>query len=305
MLFLVNYQAGQRKAYRLFIKKILPELRDKKIPFSLQISHSHQQSLSIAREAIERKENIIAVCGGDGTLNSILSPLIGSKTKLAVLPFGSANDFAVASLAISRSPIKAFKRLLEGKSRFVDVGQIKLDGEKKKYFLNVFGLGIDAAIAQSICSSKFLYRCPIKEVRYGLPLISKLVTYQGIRTSVWANDELVFRGKAFFLTALNGKREGAYFWLNRRGEIDDGLLEIVVIENMPEYQRFFYLAKIIARKMDQLSLFHHFQSDHFRIEIEQKNSSSSFYAQTDGELIVLSKRNIRLSILPKAIQIIS
>src|SRR3974377_679486 len=57
-------------------------------------AESREEALLLARDAIAGGARIIVVAGGDGTINSILPAVAGTGATLAVIPTGSANDFA-------------------------------------------------------------------------------------------------------------------------------------------------------------------------------------------------------------------
>ncbi len=81
-------------------------------------------------------ERILCI-GGDGTLNEVVSGLLGGnhKVKLGYIPTGSTNDFA-NSLVLPKNIIKASKATLYGEEQKVDVGKFN-----SRYFSYVASFG--------------------------------------------------------------------------------------------------------------------------------------------------------------------
>ncbi|MFC4588143.1 diacylglycerol/lipid kinase family protein [Sphaerisporangium corydalis] len=117
--------------------------------------------------------DIIAVLGGDGTINEAVNGMIGGegpRPALIVIPGGSANVFA-RSLGLPNDPVEAtgavLEALREGRSRPVNLGQAIWDdpmagGEgpervpgasgpsNSRYFTFCAGLGYDAEVVRAV-----------------------------------------------------------------------------------------------------------------------------------------------------------
>src|SRR5947207_2231860 len=65
-----------------------------------------------AREAAQDGVDVVAVLGGDGTVNEVANGIACSQTALAVIPGGLANVLARA-LGIPNDPVEATGQLLE------------------------------------------------------------------------------------------------------------------------------------------------------------------------------------------------
>jgi diacylglycerol kinase (ATP) len=97
-----------------------------------------------AREAVEAGAAIVAVSGGDGTVRSVASALVGGSTPMAILPAGTGNLLARA-LGISHTDRdEAVSNLDTGSHRHVDVLEavlVRPDGTRSTEF-SLVGLGI-------------------------------------------------------------------------------------------------------------------------------------------------------------------
>ena len=82
----------------------------------------------------------IAVAGGDGTVESVASNLVGTRFPLGVIPAGTFNNFA-RSLGLPLDPIEACHVILAGNARPTDVGFAN-----GKPFFECLGSGLDAAL---------------------------------------------------------------------------------------------------------------------------------------------------------------
>lgn len=65
------------------------------IKWDVLILKKSGDALSFVKELIERKEQVIAVYGGDGTVMEVMSALLGTAIPLVIIPGGTANVMAV------------------------------------------------------------------------------------------------------------------------------------------------------------------------------------------------------------------
>lgn len=90
--------------------------------------------------------DMVAVAGGDGTVNEVVNGLAGSTVPLGVIPLGTANVLA-KELGVARSVAAAIAALKSGVSKPVNLGC--MDG---RYFLLMAGAGFDAEVVHSLNS---------------------------------------------------------------------------------------------------------------------------------------------------------
>jgi len=90
-----------------------------------------------AREACERKFDLVVACGGDGTLNEVISGLAEQeyRPKLGLIPVGTTNDFARA-IGVNVSIMEAADVITKGNTVPLDIGRVN-----DKYFVNILAAG--------------------------------------------------------------------------------------------------------------------------------------------------------------------
>jgi diacylglycerol kinase family enzyme len=80
--------------------------------------------------------NVAVAAGGDGTINTVVSHIHGTATKLGVLPLGTLNHFAGA-LGIAANLDEAVDTVIAGHTRRVDIGTVN-----NHVFINNSSIGV-------------------------------------------------------------------------------------------------------------------------------------------------------------------
>jgi diacylglycerol kinase family enzyme len=145
VLLLVNTSASSVTARaRVVIGKALSADHRVTVAETIRRGHARRLAQGAAAEGVE----VVAVLGGDGTLNEAANGLAGTQTALAVLPGGSTNVFA-RTIGLPNDPVEATGLLLAGLARraFRRVGLGSVNG---RYFLFHVGMGFDAAVVQQV-----------------------------------------------------------------------------------------------------------------------------------------------------------
>ncbi len=120
---------------------IFTKLRTHFNTVSLMNSNSPAHGYEITRQALGQFD-IIAAFGGDGTINTVASALVGTNKTLGILPGGSGNGLA-RNLEIPLSWRRALDVLIWGKDVYIDAGKIN-----DRFFFNVAGIGLDGLISK-------------------------------------------------------------------------------------------------------------------------------------------------------------
>jgi len=172
----------------------------------------------IATKAVARGVSTVVAWGGDGTVNEVASALAFTASRMAIVPVGSGNGLA-RHLAIPLNPERALDVALGSHDTVIDVGE--LDGRR---FVNVAGLGIDAAIAHCFAADG-LRRRGLR--RYAELTMTEVFAYRSQDCTIEANGEAL-RVRPLLLTLANGSQFGNGAFVARSARTDDGLLDLVI-----------------------------------------------------------------------------
>ena len=86
------------------------------------VTASNEES-SRKLEAHGRDADLIVIGGGDGTISKAVPKLLELERPFAVLPLGTANDFA-RTIGLPPDPLQAAKVALSGREHRIDVGMV-------------------------------------------------------------------------------------------------------------------------------------------------------------------------------------
>ena len=88
------------------------------------------------RAIAKRGDSLVIVGGGDGTIGAAASALVGTETRLGILPLGTLNHFA-RDLEIPLDLDEAAKLIAEGREKSVDVAEMS-----GRIFINNSAIGL-------------------------------------------------------------------------------------------------------------------------------------------------------------------
>jgi diacylglycerol kinase family enzyme len=145
VLLIVNTAASSvTLRSRVVIQKALAADHDLEVAETSRRGHAERLAHSAALDGTD----VVAVMGGDGTLNEAANGIIGSQTALFPLPGGSTNVFA-QTIGVESQPIDATAQLLAalGRRSFRRIGVGNVEGRR---FLFHVGLGFDAAVVAQV-----------------------------------------------------------------------------------------------------------------------------------------------------------
>ena len=171
--------------------------------------------------------DLVIAAGGDGTLNEVVHGLMDlsqvARPVLGIVALGTANDFATGS-GIPPDPEQALDLCMEGTAVPVDVGKAN-----EYWFLNAVSIGFGAEITATTPPELKRALGPVAYTVMGAILATKLDAYQG--RLILPDRELT--GSGLVAIVGNGRQTGGGIRVTPRARIDDGLLDVLVVRDIP------------------------------------------------------------------------
>ena len=171
--------------------------------------------------------DLLIAAGGDGTLNEVVHGLMdlskAARPALGVVPLGTANDFA-AGCGIPSDPEQALALCLEGQQVPIDVGKAN-----EHWFLNAASVGFGAAVTATTPPELKRLLGPAAYTVMGAILAMNVHHYRGRLTL--PDREITGSGPVAIVG--NGRQTGGGVQLTPRARIDDGLLDVLVVRQIP------------------------------------------------------------------------
>ncbi|HEX6797359.1 MAG TPA: diacylglycerol kinase family protein [Ktedonobacterales bacterium] len=242
------------------------------MPAEVCLTSGPGDATRLASEAVSKHLDLVVAVGGDGTVNGVIQALAGHDTALGVLPMGTVNVWA-REMGISMNVVEARELLLHGARRRVDLGRAG-----SRYFLLMAGVGFDAEVARRVD------RGPLK--RIGLKLLHYITTAGVLSvTQSPTRVRMRFNGKRRSYNALmiligNTRLYGGALSFTNRAVADDGLLDLVVVENGGLLYRLGVLGRALLRRASLGPRVRYRQARAIRVDADEP-----LPVQVDGEVI--------------------
>lgn len=172
-----------------------------------------------ARAAVAQGAQVVFVCGGDGTVRSVIAGLVGTDAALAVLPAGTGNLLAV-NLGLPIDHAAAIAIAVRGGRRRIDVGEV--DGE---VFAVMAGMGFDAVLMDEASTT---LKARIGPLAYVLSALKHLLD-RPMRVLIKIDDAPALHRRARTVLVGNvGALQGGIA-LFPDAKPDDGRLDVAII----------------------------------------------------------------------------
>lgn len=277
------------------------------IDFAEHITTRAGEATEVTREALTNGTTRIIAVGGDGTLSEVVNGYldhqgrpINKSAAIGLLPSGTGSDFR-RSLGLTGHD-DSIRTLLSPETRLIDVARAEFrdqDGANaSRFFINVasFGLGGDVSALVNKWRES-LPRWIGGSARFAAAAIAALGRYKNVAVSIRL-DAREIQIRSNLIVVANGRFAGGGMMLAPHAELDDGLLDVIVtdevtrwdvIKELPRIQRGGHLKnpKVTALRAHEVSI----------------DSEEPMAVDLDGEMVGFTP--VHITLLPGSIQFVT
>jgi diacylglycerol kinase (ATP) len=277
-LFILNPNAGVQPVNFIVSKDLDRRKHDLKCLKSLNIDHTEV----LIKENIDNHNVFIAV-GGDGTVHSVATELVGRDKILGVLPLGSGNGFA-KEFGFRMNIRALLSNIEKGESMDIDVIEIN-----NKLCLNVAGIGLDSFVAHSFNELKLRGFLP-----YVWLTMKTFLQLRPFHVNIKIDGKLEVSEKLFVLTIANTRQFGNNAFIAPDALPNDGKIDLVLIKPFPKIFGAIFVIRLFTKNINKSKYVRHITTDK---EIVIETDETRFHIdgeplEISGEVVVRIKKEV-------------
>ena len=259
--------------------------------FPIEETSSRGHAEELTKQAVAEGVDLLAVCGGDGTVHEVVQGLVASdaldSVTLGILPAGTenivANDIGVPTLA------DGFDVVEHGRTRQIDLGMV---ADEPFLMSAIVGLPADVSAA---ATHELKQR--IGPLAFVVGAVQEGRSFDGVRVEIDAvteAEEQTWSGEVLAILVGNLRR---FAKGGGQANAEDGVLEVTIVERMPS-------TELVAEAIEQRLL--HRDTPHVRnitanrIAIDGLDGAEMTFS-LDGEIREFTKAE--MGIQPRAVRL--
>lgn len=295
VLVFVNRAASRNRA-RSFLPR-LQALFESRGVFAEFVETGSAVELELkARLGVEQNHRVLLALGGDGTFQALVNGAYGSDVTIGILPAGGGNDFA-AALGLPNDPVSAAQVILKGKPRSVDLVRVRTADGRTRLYAGGGGVGLDAEAARFASGPYRRLPGRLRYIASALRALSRHLTLK-IRLEFPGTDFPPAESTALLAGVLNTPTYGGGVRLAPEARIDDGLLHVVLLEDLSAFS----VLSLLPRLMGSGEL-HTSRVKRWGVRSVRISADRPCLFHGDGE--ILGPAPAEIDTVPNAIQVLA
>ena len=222
----------------------------------------------LAQESLERGCDLIIACGGDGTVNEVISGMAGSRVPLMVIPAGTANVLA-KEIGLPLNFVESTALLKTGLIRRIALGRVD-----SRPFALMAGIGVDASVLSVLNEG---WKKNLGEGAFWIAALQQLFDYSFPQFEVQIEGE---SQHATFAVIGRAKNYGGGFQITGRADLFSEAFHVCLFQSSNRWRYLSYLWRVLRKQHYDLPDVLHLKARSVLI-----SGSQEIQVQVDGELI--------------------
>jgi YegS/Rv2252/BmrU family lipid kinase len=220
IMYLVNPISGTGKK-ELLVNNIKKQTTARGIAYEVAYTTASGNYTLHKEKIVEEHFTDVVIIGGDGTVNQVVNNFRDiPDLQFGIIPLGSGNGLAYAA-GIPKKPLQALHLIFDGTAKYTDAFTIN------NYFSCMLsGIGFDAKVAHDFAASAS--RGLFTYTQQSLINFFKAQPYQ-FEVII---DGFSFFTDAYFISIANSNQFGNNVTIAPQASLNDGLLDIVIVQKM-------------------------------------------------------------------------
>lgn len=227
LLFIVHGRLRKSRSWNELQKAINEEVN---ISFDVFFTEYPKHAIELVECGLSSQTySAVIACGGDGTLNECVNGIVktDSKIPVGVIAMGTGNDF-VKSLGL-KGVWSEIKFALEN-NHIQSIDLIKLNNKfDERYGINVTDIGFGGEVVQRMAKDS---RILGPFLTYQLNIIKTFLRFQPKLATIDLDGSVFSMEKLFLLACCNGKWFGSGLAIEPEAAINDGWINLVIVDNI-------------------------------------------------------------------------
>lgn len=236
-LIILNPHAAGGRAGKLWTK-IEPMLWEKLGALVVAVTQNPQEVAQHLDKAYASGLDRVISIGGDGTNHAMVNALAalsernpnGPPVSYGILPVGTGRDWA-RSAGIPMSIDDAAAWIASAEPTPTDIGLVTWESGRQEHFLNIASAGISGEVDRRVNSVKRRRRWTFLSAT-----IATILGFEPAQVKVMLDDAPWYEGKSWLVAVANGSTFGRGMKIAPNARIDDGLFDVLLIENVSKME---------------------------------------------------------------------
>lgn len=151
-------------------EKAITRLQQRGVDVVAIVGSDAEHARRLLRTAVDSGTDALVVVGGDGVVTEALQALAETDIPLGIVPAGTGNDHAREFGLPTKDPVAAADIIADGYTQTVDLGRIRDQNGRAKYFGTVAAAGFDSLVTDRANRMRW----PRGRMRYNLAMLAEL-----------------------------------------------------------------------------------------------------------------------------------